>query len=109
VTLNTSVQVARLDERMEKAVEIISRLELAVFGNGKPGLRQQVEAQESRLVRIEEQHSIDQEAAAAVESEKAEEEKAERSEWRKYKWGMIFFGTTVVIDILMQLLHVGGK
>lgn len=97
-TQQTQVQVARLeerianrgertDERLDGIHEKLSGLELAVYGNGKPGLT-------DRVKEIEKQH----------EEEKARAEER-RKEALKYKWGMIFFGSTTFIELILTLFH----
>ncbi len=125
---NTAIQVGQLTERTNTIQEIVERLERAVNGNGVPGLKEMAKDHERRLQEIEAgtadeggwvagveaslnehnerievveaKHKTEQEAA-----EKAEEKKeAEAESMRKFRWSMIFFGVTALIDLILKLI-----
>lgn len=125
---NTAVQVAQLTERMNTVQEIAERLDRSVNGNGAPGLKEMAKDHERRLKQIEGETEEEDDWAGGVEAsledhderlstietlhkseretaEKADKKKeAEAESMRKFRWSMIFFGATALIDLILKLI-----
>lgn len=88
-TADTLIQNARMEERLEVVVEITEQLRTAVYGNGIPGLKFQVESIDARVKALE-----------VAQSEK----KDLRKENRKFGLGII--GGVITATILEILTRV---
>jgi predicted ribosome quality control (RQC) complex YloA/Tae2 family protein len=128
---NTAVQVAQLTERMNVVQEIAERLDRAVNGNGTPGLKEMAKDHERRLKEIEEGteeegdwvagveasleehgeslknieglHRAEKDALEEAERKKEEKRQAEEDSMRKFRWSMVFFGVTALIDLILKV------
>ena len=122
-----SVTLASMGQQLAQLTKVTSRMETAIYGNGKPGLQARVEDQHRRLSGIEstckleqeadlidrlgvieEQHHAEKTVREKVATDLAEAQKAERSEWRKFRWGFIGTIVTVILDIVLHALHLVG-
>lgn len=108
--------------------EIAERLDRAVNENGAPGLKEMAKDHERRIKEIENGANDEGEWVAGVEvslndhnerleaveivhqseeetTKKAEKKKeAEAESMRKFRWSMIFFGVTALIDLILKLI-----
>jgi hypothetical protein len=90
VAQETNVQVARMAERVGQVQETAAELETTVLGNGKPGIKNELDNLRHRLEGVEKAH----------EREKAGR-KANLAECRKFKWGMLATaGTFALVSAL---------
>ena len=107
-------------------------MERAVNRNGAPGLKEMAKDHEHRLKQIEGETEEEDGWAGGVEAgledhderlttiealhkfereavEKAEKKKeAEAESMRKFRWSMIFFGVTALIDLILKLAGLPG-
>lgn len=115
-TDSTSSAVATLQEQMGQVKKIVDRLDEAVFGNGKPGLRYNVDENQKRLSVIEDRcryevnlnidDRLEKIEVSIADAEKArgERRKAEESERRKFRYGVYSLIAAAVIDIIVRLI-----
>ena len=96
-----SERLAVFEERQGKILRSIRKLEEAIYGNGKPGLRADVDALDSRLSYIEQLHYEEKMKREQNEVAVLEAKKAEKSEWRKFRWGLLATGFTVLLDLIL--------
>lgn len=90
-----AVQAAVMDERIRNIAKKVDKIDEAIFGNGKPGLKTDLERLEPRIKALEEH------------KEGIEKEKKDRAvENRKFVYGLYTLGVGVVIDIVLRLLGV---
>ena len=111
--------LTRLDERMAFIQEKIVRIEEAVFGNGKPGIRQEVSEHSRRLTEIEHiekgcpifyvedrlkeiQDRHNREDAVAKKEEETREK--EMAEFRKFKWALLATIASTIVGILANFI-----
>lgn len=115
-TDSTSSAVATLQEQMGQVKKVVDRLDVAVFGNGKPGLRYNVDENHKRLTIIEGRCAYEANLqiddrlqkieTSITDANKARDErhKAEESERRKFKYGVYALIVTTVVDVLLRLI-----
>ena len=104
-----SERLAVFGERQGKILQSIQKLEEAIYGNGKPGLRSGVDSLDSRLTEIEGQHLQEKAARDKAEAEIQETKITARNEWRKFRWGIVATGFTVLLDLILHLIGFPGK
>ena len=112
--------LTRLDERMEIIQRKVGRIEEAVFGNGKPGIRQEVNEATRRINEIEliEKACPIQDVREVlktvqdrhvVEDDREKEKKArkdrEASEFLKFRWLVLATLATTVINLLSGFIQ----
>ena len=118
-----SVSLAGMAQKLEHLTIITTRLDTAIYGNGKPGLKTTVEQNTSRLnaytttcrldddldivdriESIETQHMKEKEERDQIAADLVEAKKAEKAEWRKFRWGFIGTIAAVLLDLAARLL-----
>ena len=122
-----SVTLASMGQQLAQLTKVTSRMETAIYGNGKPGLQARVEDQNrrlsgiegvckleqeadlvDRLQEIEQQHTKEAADRQQIANDLVERQKAEKAEWRKFRWGFIGTMGTVIIDILIHAFKLVG-
>ena len=83
---------ARLDERQQAMQKTVDRIDRAIYGNGSPGLRQDVDELRHRVDIIDERHA-----------EIDENKDAEESAIRKFRLGMIGTAIAILVDVGLRL------
>jgi len=109
---------ARMDEKMTTFDKKLDRVDKAIFGNGKPGIQEQLNSQDKRMQSIEniekgckigevinvlediqERHA--DEDKAAEECKEAEQKKTD--ELRKFRYGLISAIVMFVLDVAVRV------
>lgn len=85
--------IPRLEERTAHIQAMLVRLDETVNGNGKPGMKWQMEEHDDRL-----------EALEIVREDERQAKKDEQSERRKFKWAVLMAIAAAMLDIATRLL-----
>jgi hypothetical protein len=111
---------ARVDEKMSTMDAKLSRVEIVLFGNGDPGVGEQLRAHDKRLAAIEETenkceiHQLipfidDMKERHEAEDKKTEELKQDQSqksaEQRKFYYAIGMVLITTLLDIIVHLFR----
>jgi hypothetical protein len=112
--------IGRMDGRQEGLVKTTERIETAIFGNGKPGLRADVEALgfkvkdiDQRLVAVEDRDCTERIEEIEERHQEEDETKGERMKrrskeqdsFRNFRWALIFMAATMIINFIMRILE----
>lgn len=109
----TAKNIAALEVKITQLAETSIKLEKAIYGNGVPGLRSQVDRVEMRVQSLEELEGLKEEVDHITERHEAEDkERAEASEgrkddlkrWRDFKWGMLTVASLLILDLLTHFM-----
>ena len=97
--INTSLNPYKSEFRYLLIIWISTQKEIEE-GDWVAGVEASLNDHNERLEVVEDVHQSEQ-----TKAEKAEEKKeAEAESMRKFRWSMIFFGVTALIDLLLKLV-----
>ena len=91
--------MARIDDRQTQMADVLEKITECMYGNGKPGLKADLEEVTRKVADVEALHQAEKEARLKTEQDTADAKKAEVSEWRKFRWGIITSFVTTLIDL----------
>jgi hypothetical protein len=97
-------QMARIDERQTQMADVLEKITECMYGNGKPGLKADLEEVTRKVADVEALHQTEKEARLKTEQDHDEAKKAEVSEWRKFKWGILAAVVMAGLDLAFRLL-----
>mgnify|MGYP001222495973 FL=1 len=101
IAQETSVQLASLNGRVGQMDGQISqiaksqlRMEEAIFGNGKPGMKAEIDDLRDEVDRLKN-----------IENRRDQEKQKQRDEFRKFRWGFLAAIFTALLDILLRVFN----
>ena len=98
-------QMARIDERQTQMADVLEKITECLYGNGKPGLKADLEELTRKVADVEALHQTEKERRLKTEQDHADAKNAEVSEWRKFRWGIIATFVTMLIDLVAHYSH----
>ncbi len=101
IAQETSVQLASLnghvgqmDGQISQIAKSQLRMEEAIFGNGKPGMKAEIDDLRDEVDRLKN-----------IENRRDQEKQKQRDEFRKFRWGMLAAIFTALLDILLRVFN----
>ena len=101
IAQETSVQLASLnghvgqmDGQISQIAKSQLRMEEAIFGNGKPGMKAEIDDLRDEVDRLKN-----------IENRRDQEKQKQRDEFRKFRWGMLAAIFAALLDILLRVFH----
>jgi hypothetical protein len=99
-------QIARMDERQFQMAEQLDKITEVLYGNGKPGIKSDLEEVQRQLAEVAERHEHEEAEKAEKEKLAAEDKADVKKGWRNLTWGIIAAFVALAIDIARDfLLH----
>jgi hypothetical protein len=96
--------MARIDERQTQMADVLEKITECLYGNGKPGLKADLEEVTRKVADVEALHQTEKEARLKTEQDHADAKQAEVGEWRKFRWGIVAAVAMAGLDLLFRLL-----
>lgn len=101
IAQETSVQLASLnghvgqmDGQISQIAKSQLRMEEAIFGNGKPGMKAEIADLRDEVDRLKN-----------IENRRDQEKQKQRDEFRKFRWGFLAAIFTALLDILLRVFN----
>jgi|SRR5690554_1823884 len=101
IAQETSVQLASLnghvgqmDGQISQIAKSQLRMEEAIFGNGKPGMKAEIDDLRDEVDRLKN-----------IENRRDQEKQKQRDEFRKFRWGMLAAIFAALLDILLRVFN----
>jgi predicted ribosome quality control (RQC) complex YloA/Tae2 family protein len=101
IAQETSVQLASLnghvgqmDGQISQIAKSQLRMEEAIFGNGKPGMKAEIDDLRDEVDRLKN-----------IENRRDQEKQKQRDEFRKFRWGFLAAIFTALLDILLRVFN----
>ena len=94
--------MARIDERQTQMADVLEKITECLYGNGKPGLKADLEELTRKVADVEALHQTEKERRLKTEQDHAEAKRAEVGEWRKFRWRIITTFVTMLIDLIVH-------
>lgn len=101
IAQETSVQLASLnghvgqmDGQISQIAKSQLRMEEAIFGNGKPGMKAEIDDLRDEVDRLKN-----------IENRRDQEKQKQRDEFRKFRWGFLAAIFAALLDILLRVFN----
>jgi len=86
--------VGQMDGQISQIAKSQLRMEEAIFGNGKPGMKAEIDDLRDEVDRLKN-----------IENRRDQEKQKQRDEFRKFRWGMLAAIFAALLDILLRVFN----